>query len=113
MATTRINPIQATVAGATLGTGGNLPAADVANGNNFVPYPGRIVLLQNTTGTPQTATFVTPATRQGLAVADDPVSVPATSLVVVSIADPTDFVSSAGQVDVTFSGAVNIAVLQA
>lgn len=109
MTTTRVNPIQATVGGATV----TLAAADVANGNNFVPYPGRIVLLQNTGGSSQTALFVTPGTRQGLAIADDPVVVAAGAIVAVSIADPTDFASSAGQVDVTFSGALNIAILQA
>lgn len=109
MATTRVTQIQATVAGATV----SFAAADVANGNNFVPYPGRVVLLQNAGGSSQTATFVTPGTRSGLAIADDPVVVAAGAIVAVSIADPTDFVSSAGQVDITFSGALNIAVLQA
>ena len=109
MATTRVSHTQLTVGGVTL----TPTAADTVNGNNFVPYPGRILLLQNTGGSPVTVTAVTPGTRSGLAIADDTITVPANSLVGVSIADPTDFVSSAGQIDFTAGGALNVYVLQA
>lgn len=109
MPTTRINPQQAVVAGGTV----TFAAADTTNGNNYVPSPGRLVLLQNTSGSPVTVTFVTPGTRSGLAIADDPVVVAATSIAAVSIQDATDFQSSAGQVDFTAAAALNVAVLQA
>lgn len=110
MPTTRVTTIQATVAGVQISP---LPAGDVANGINFVPNAGLLVLLQNPGGSSATATFVTPAVRQGLAVADDPVVVPAGAIVAVSIQNPGDFLSSAGQIDVTLSAALNIAVIQA
>jgi hypothetical protein len=107
MATTRVAHQQAGVSGGTLAW----TASDQVNGNNFLPNSGRLVLLQNTSGSPLTVTFTTPGTVAGLAIADDPVTVAATSISVVSITDPS-FVSSAGQVDLTSSASVNIAVVQ-
>lgn len=108
MATTRIDAQQVTVAGVVPA----YTAADLVNGNNFVPNAGRIVLLQNAGGSSATVTFVTPAVVAGLAVADDAVVVAAGTTRAVSIADPTAFISPAGSIDFTSSAAVNVAVLQ-
>lgn len=59
---------------------GALTAADTTNGNKFTNDPGRTVLrAKNATASPVVITVDTPATVEGLAVADRTYSVPATT----------------------------------
>jgi hypothetical protein len=112
MATTRVAHQQATPAGITP----QFTACDLVNGNNYLPNAERIVWFQNTTGTPVTVTFPTPATAPGgLAIADVTVTVPANGLQVVSIqpAQFAEFVDGNGQIAFTAAAALNVAVIQA
>lgn len=99
-------------AGAMAGITPTFTSADVANGNQFV-WPGKPcwVEAKNVGGAPANLTIATPKTVEGLAVADNVVSIPATTgdkLIYLASADL--FVQADGYVYLDAAAAMTIGV---
>jgi hypothetical protein len=88
-------------------------AAAAGGGDKFVPGEKTFLHVKNTSGAPITVTLVTPGDKSGLAIADQTVSVPATTgdrmigpLKKSLFADPAD----SGKGSITYSGVTNLTV---
>lgn len=110
MPTTRLNPQQLNSSGAAA----VFAAADTANGNNYLPQAGRLLLFRNAGGGAVNVTFVTPGTVDGNPVADRVVSVPNASVpFLVSLREAEAYRDpGTGEVAFTVASAVDVAVLQ-
>lgn len=110
MPATRLNPQQASSAGLNPA----FTAADLVNGNNYLPHAGRVLLFRNAGAAAVNVTLVTPGSVDGNAVADRVVSVPNGSVpFVVSLNEATGYRSpTTGEVEFTAAAAVDVAVVQ-
>lgn len=111
MPSTRVNPQQ-------LGSGGAaavFAAVDLANGSNYLPGSGRLLVFRNAGAGAVNVTLVTPGTVDGNAVADKVISVPNGSVpFYVSLGEAGGYRSPiTGEVDFTAATAIDVAVLQA
>ena len=102
MATLTTQP--AVTAGTTL-----TMAAAASGGDRFTPGDGVVMFIRNASVSPITATFVTPNTVSGLAIADNAVTVAAGGFKAVPLKREL-YASSDGLGDVTYSDVTTVTV---
>lgn len=109
MPTTRLNPQTPGSGGAAIA----FAAADLVNGNNYLPESGRCLVFRNAGAGAVNVTIVTPGTVDGLAIPERVVSVPNGSVpFVVPLGMAIDYRSPGmGEVEFTAAAAVDVAVL--
>lgn len=105
MARTAITP-QSADGGATV----TFEAANV-DGNSYTPARGRILLVDNGSGASVTVTLPTPATVDGLAIADKTVAVAAGAVAAVALGPvPYAYLQTGGVVHVDYSAVTSVTV---
>lgn len=106
MPRTAITPQKATAAGLTV-------AFEPANvdGNSFLPANGRVVHVRNGSAAPVTVTLPTPATVDGLAIADRAVSVAAGAHAAISVGPTAGvYAQTTGVVHMDWSAVTTVTV---
>jgi hypothetical protein len=90
-------------------------AADLVNGNSYIPAVGRFLLVKNAGGSPVNLTLVTPGVVDGNAIADKVVSVPIGSVPIVIAPSRAEAYAdgATGQVTFTSAAALSVAVVSA
>lgn len=83
-----------------------------ANGATVDLQQGDILALKNTAGTPVTATLITPGSVDGVAQADLPITVPATTTVYHGRATLGAYRQSDGRVYIDVTAALDMALLR-
>lgn len=101
-------PTTITPVAAVRSTSGNqvtFATVDDANGNDWINTGNELVLIDNTANAnPATATFTTPGTRDGLAITDLAVVVPAGEFHCVGPFPKEHYNPADNQVDIAWSG---------